>query len=92
MFAAFRALGPVSDGGEGGFNRGEDQQQEPDSTAKDLFEKLRALHPCRFNDGQLRTLQRRSANGAWSWPGSSSTAARTMRTWGDRGDRRRHRG
>ncbi len=34
-------------------------QQEPDSTAKALFERLRAVHPNRFKDGQLRTLQRR---------------------------------
>ncbi len=34
-------------------------QQEPDVTAKTLFQRLRTNHPGRFNDGQLRTLQRR---------------------------------
>lgn len=34
-------------------------QQEPDVTAKALFERLRTRHPNRFEDGQLRTLQRR---------------------------------
>ncbi len=34
-------------------------QQEPDVTAKTLFHRLRANHPGRFSDGQLRTLQRR---------------------------------
>ena len=34
-------------------------QQNPDATAKSLFERLRADHPDRFTDGQLRTLQRR---------------------------------
>ena len=34
-------------------------QHEPDATAKALFERLRAMHPERFDDGQLRTLQRR---------------------------------
>ena len=34
-------------------------QQEPDATAKALFERLRAVHPECFEDGQLRTLQRR---------------------------------
>ena len=34
-------------------------QQEPDSTAKALFERLRAMYPDRFKGGQLRTLQRR---------------------------------
>ena len=30
-----------------------------DNPAKDLFDRLTALHPDRFSDGQLRTLQRR---------------------------------
>jgi hypothetical protein len=34
-------------------------QDEPDVTAKSLFERLRHKHPGRFPDGQLRTLQRR---------------------------------
>ena len=34
-------------------------QEEPDATAKDLFERLRTLHSDRFGDGQLCTLQRR---------------------------------
>ena len=34
-------------------------QQEPDTTAKALLERLRFLYPSRFTDSQLRTLQRR---------------------------------
>ncbi len=34
-------------------------QQEPDTTAKVLFERLQDEYPGRFPDGQLRTLQRR---------------------------------
>jgi len=34
-------------------------QQDPDATAKGLFERLQNEHPGRFPDGQLRTLQRR---------------------------------
>lgn len=34
-------------------------QQQPDSTAKAHFDRLRARHPDRFSAGQLRTLQRR---------------------------------
>lgn len=34
-------------------------QEEPDATAKSLFERLRSQHPDRFKGGQLRTLQRR---------------------------------
>jgi hypothetical protein len=34
-------------------------ETEPDRTAKELFLRLQALHPRRFSDGQLRTLQRR---------------------------------
>ena len=34
-------------------------QQEPDATAKSLFERLQDEYPGRFPDGQLRTLQRR---------------------------------
>lgn len=34
-------------------------QQEPDVTAKALFERLQALRPGQYSDGQLRTLQRR---------------------------------
>ena len=34
-------------------------QKEPDSTAKALFERLQREHPGSFQDGQLRTLQRR---------------------------------
>jgi len=34
-------------------------QQEPDVTAKELFERLQGDHPGRYPDGQLRTLQRR---------------------------------
>ena len=34
-------------------------QQQPDATAKTLFERLRVDYPGRFGDGQLRTLQRR---------------------------------
>ena len=36
-----------------------DGVQQPDATAKSLFERLRSLHPNRFTAGQLRTLQRR---------------------------------
>lgn len=34
-------------------------QQQPDATAKSLFERLQDEYPWRFADGQLRTLQRR---------------------------------
>jgi hypothetical protein len=34
-------------------------QRQPDSTAKELFQRLRVEHPGRFSGGQLRTLQRR---------------------------------
>ena len=34
-------------------------QDEPDATAKDLFDRLQAEYPGRFEPGQLRTLQRR---------------------------------
>ena len=34
-------------------------QAEPDVTAKTLFERLQAVRPGQFSDGQLRTLQRR---------------------------------
>jgi hypothetical protein len=34
-------------------------QEEPDVTAKDLFERLQKEHPGQFSPGQLRTLQRR---------------------------------
>ncbi len=34
-------------------------QHDPDTTAKELFERLQREHPGRFPDGQLRTLQRR---------------------------------
>ena len=34
-------------------------QEEPDATAKVLFERLRSQHPDRFKAGRLRTLQRR---------------------------------
>jgi len=34
-------------------------QQSPETTAKELFERLQHEHPQRFRDGQLRTLQRR---------------------------------
>jgi len=34
-------------------------QEDPDATAKDLFERLQGKYPGRFPDGQLRTLQRR---------------------------------
>jgi len=34
-------------------------QEEPDTTAKDLFKRLQEDYPGRFTDGQLRTLQRR---------------------------------
>jgi Integrase core domain len=34
-------------------------QEEPDATAKSLFERLEKKHPGRFPEGQLRTLQRR---------------------------------
>jgi len=34
-------------------------QNEPDSTAKSLFERLKREHPGQFSSGQLRTLQRR---------------------------------
>ena len=34
-------------------------QEEPDASAKSLFERLRSQHPGRFKAGQLRTLQRR---------------------------------
>ncbi len=34
-------------------------EQEPDTTAKILFDRLRKKYPGKFEDGQLRTLQRR---------------------------------
>jgi hypothetical protein len=34
-------------------------QAEPEATAKSLLERLQQLHPGRFPEGQLRTLQRR---------------------------------
>jgi len=34
-------------------------QRDPDTTAKDLFERLRTKYPGIYKDGQLRTLQRR---------------------------------
>jgi hypothetical protein len=34
-------------------------EDDPDATAKCIFERLRSRHPDRFPDGQLRTLQRR---------------------------------
>jgi hypothetical protein len=34
-------------------------QEEPDVTAKELFERLQKEHPGQFSSGQLRTLQRR---------------------------------
>ena len=34
-------------------------QNEPDITAKELFERLQVQNPGAFADGQLRTLQRR---------------------------------
>jgi hypothetical protein len=34
-------------------------QQEPDATAKSLFERLMMAYPGRFKAGQLRALQRR---------------------------------
>ena len=34
-------------------------QEDPEATAKSLFERLRREYPGRFHDGQLRTLQRR---------------------------------
>ena len=34
-------------------------EKEPDATGKALFDRLQELHPGRFPDGQLRTLQRR---------------------------------
>ena len=34
-------------------------QEEPDNTAKELFQCLQRYYPGRFSDGQLRTLQRR---------------------------------
>jgi hypothetical protein len=34
-------------------------EKEPDATGKTLFDRLQELHPGRFPDGQLRTLQRR---------------------------------
>jgi hypothetical protein len=34
-------------------------EKEPDATGKTLFARLQELHPGRFPDGQLRTLQRR---------------------------------
>ena len=34
-------------------------QEEPDNTAKELFQRLQGYYPGRFSDGQLRTLQRR---------------------------------
>lgn len=33
--------------------------EEPDCTAKELFQRLQAMHPGQFTKGQLRTLQRR---------------------------------
>ena len=38
-------------------------EQQPDATAKSLFERLQAEHPGEFPDGQLRTLQRRVKQG-----------------------------
>jgi hypothetical protein len=34
-------------------------QEEPDNTAKELFQRLQRYYPGRYSDGQLRTLQRR---------------------------------
>jgi len=34
-------------------------QRDPDTTAKDLFQRLRVKYPGAYKDGQLRTLQRR---------------------------------
>ena len=34
-------------------------QKDPDTNAKDLLTKLREVYPGRFEDAQLRTLQRR---------------------------------
>ena len=34
-------------------------QRDPDTTAKDLFQRLRTKYPGNYKDGQLRTLQRR---------------------------------
>ncbi|MEE9567208.1 MAG: transposase, partial [Desulfobacteria bacterium] len=34
-------------------------QRDPDTTAKDLFQRLRTKYPGTYKDGQLRTLQRR---------------------------------
>ena len=34
-------------------------EAEPDQTARQLFQRLQAQHPGAYNDGQLRTLQRR---------------------------------
>jgi hypothetical protein len=34
-------------------------QQDPDATAKSLFQRLKGKYPGRYKDGQLRTLQRR---------------------------------
>ena len=34
-------------------------QTDPDTTAKDLFERLQVQYPGKYRDGQLRTLQRR---------------------------------
>ena len=34
-------------------------EAEPDRTARQLFQRLQAQHPGAYNDGQLRTLQRR---------------------------------
>ena len=34
-------------------------EKEPDATAQSLFARLQDVHPGRFTDGQVRTLQRR---------------------------------
>lgn len=34
-------------------------EEEPDATAKELMQRLKAKHPDQFKDGQIRTLQRR---------------------------------
>ena len=45
-------------------------QEDPETTAKSLFQRLCQQYPGRFPDGQLRTLQGRIESGVRSWQGS----------------------
>ena len=51
-------------------------QQDPESTAKSLIERLQREYPGQFAEGQLRTCSAALANGVGPWPGPLS-----MRAW-----------